>query len=82
MKFRKKPIVVDAVQVAIEWFTNPALAPSRVVVDPGRGAVLVKTSEGVMKAVVGDWIISGIKGEKYPIKDDIFRQTYEEIVDA
>jgi hypothetical protein len=32
-----------------------------------------------MRADVGDWIITGIKGEKYPCRDDIFRETYEEV---
>lgn len=30
-----------------------------------------------MAADVGDWIIRGVKGELYPIKDEIFRETYE-----
>lgn len=37
----------------------------------------VKTLEGNMKASPGDWIITGIKGEKYPCKPDIFEATYE-----
>lgn len=37
----------------------------------------IETLEGVMTANPGDWIITGIKGEKYPCKDDIFRATYE-----
>ena len=37
------------------------------------------TLEGVMTAEAGDWIITGVKGEPYPCKDDIFRLTYEAI---
>lgn len=37
----------------------------------------IDTLEGVMKASPGDWIITGIDGEKYPIKPDIFNKTYE-----
>ncbi|QIG68225.1 hypothetical protein EVB56_034 [Rhizobium phage RHph_Y1_10] len=33
-------------------------------------------------ASVGDWIIRGVKGELYPIKDEIFRETYEEVAGA
>jgi hypothetical protein len=40
----------------------------------------IKTLEGIMTAIVGDWIIKGIKGEFYPCKNDIFLMTYD-IVD-
>ena len=39
----------------------------------------IKTLEGTMHADIGDWIITGIKGEQYPCKPDIFIQTYEPI---
>ena len=39
------------------------------------------TIEGTMTAEPGDWIITGIKGELYPCKDDIFRATYEAVDD-
>jgi len=38
---------------------------------------VIDTLEGTMVAEVGDWIITGVKGEHYPVKDDIFRATYE-----
>lgn len=41
----------------------------------------IPTLEGVMHASVGDYIITGIHGEKYPCKPDIFEQTYELVVD-
>lgn len=37
----------------------------------------INTLEGTMTAEPGDWIITGVKGERYPCKDDIFRATYE-----
>jgi hypothetical protein len=37
----------------------------------------IHTLEGTMRANPGDWVITGIKGERYPCKDDIFRATYE-----
>lgn len=37
----------------------------------------VKTLEGVMQGSPGDWLITGVKGEQYFCKDDIFRITYE-----
>jgi len=57
MKFRKRPVVIEAYQTDVE--------------------VLIPTMEGVMKASPGDWIITGVKGEKYPCKPDIFTATYE-----
>ena len=37
----------------------------------------IETLEGTMHASVGDWIITGVNGEKYPCKPDIFEKTYE-----
>ena len=39
----------------------------------------IKTLEGTMKADKGDYAITGIRGERYPCKPDIFKQTYEEV---
>ena len=41
----------------------------------------IPTLEGTMHADVGDWIITGVKGEQYPCKPDIFEQTYEPVVE-
>lgn len=41
----------------------------------------IETLEGTMVGDPGDWIITGIKGEKYPCKDDIFQATYEIVGD-
>jgi hypothetical protein len=40
-------------------------------------AELIETLEGTMRAEVGDYVIKGARGELYPIKGDIFRETYE-----
>lgn len=40
---------------------------------------VIKTLEGDMVANPGDWIITGVKGEKYPCKPDIFSETYEKV---
>lgn len=39
----------------------------------------IETLEGIMHANVGDYIITGVKGEKYPCKPDIFEATYEKV---
>jgi hypothetical protein len=45
--------------------------------NPSGEYVQIKTLEGIMIGVVGDWIIKGVKGEFYPCKPDIFEATYD-----
>lgn len=86
MKFRKKPVVIEAVQWTIkghEALINNfdeinAFAPGKVRLDTFSG-LFVKTLEGELHASTGDWIIKGIKGEFYPCKPDIFEMTYERV---
>lgn len=78
MKFRKKPVVIEAVQwtgdneMEIYDFSN-----GKVLHIAGSTKMLVPTLEGDMQASVGDWIIRGVQGEFYPCKPDIFAATYE-----
>jgi len=39
--------------------------------------ITIETLEGSMVGNIGDWLITGVKGEQYPCKDDIFKETYE-----
>jgi hypothetical protein len=76
-KFRKKPVVIEAIQ-----FTGDnAYAIANVFVDMSystlNGQFKITTLEGDHLASPGDWIIKGVKGEFYPCKPDIFEQTYE-----
>ncbi|GGJ68233.1 hypothetical protein GGR02_001809 [Anoxybacillus voinovskiensis] len=41
----------------------------------------IPTMEGILKANPGDWIITGIHGEQYPCKPEIFEKTYEPVTD-
>ncbi len=41
--------------------------------------MIIHTLEGDLKADVGDWIITGLRGEEYPCKPDIFEKTYEPV---
>ncbi len=87
MKFRKKPVVIDAHLWGGEygssgsrefpnWFIC-AMDTDRMRV---HGRLLhIKTLEGVMTASEGDMIILGVKGEIYPCKPDIFEATYEPV---
>ncbi len=76
-KYRKKPIVIEAAK----FFQRVMPWPEGVLqgeLDATKARDLrVQTLEGPMKVSEGDWIITGIKGETYPCKDDIFRLTYE-----
>ncbi len=40
---------------------------------------IIHTLEGDMIASPGDWIITGVNGEQYPCKPDIFEKTYEKL---
>ena len=76
MKFRKKPVVIDA-----ELF-DPAFAvwPEGVYADPrSNTGYRIDTLEGFHDVTPGDWIITGVKGERYPCKPDIFAVTYERV---
>ena len=87
MKFRKKPVVIEAVQWTnigdslekILALSNPSSAEKIIFTEDGTGALEIQTLEGKMRADVKDWIIKGIKGEFYPCKPDIFEATYEEV---
>ena len=56
--------------------------PSGVSIDPRDGRLMIATLEGFHHADIGDWIIRGVAGEFYPIKDAIFRQTYEAVEES
>lgn len=86
MKFRKKPIVIEAVQHFADMGTYRAEIPSWLINACSVGDVycrgsdtLIKTLEGDMLVSDGDWIIRGINGELYPCKPDIFEKTYERV---
>lgn len=74
MRFRKKPIVIEAHAYAGEGQEIDGLCPRcREVPDYPH----VHTLEGPLRVREGDWIIKGVKGEFYPCKPDIFAATYE-----
>jgi hypothetical protein len=80
-KYRKKPVVIEAMQFtgsnqveAAAWMG--CSFPERT----SEYAVLeINTLEGTMRVSPGDWIIKGVKGEFYPCKPDIFEATYEAV---
>jgi hypothetical protein len=76
MKFRKKPVVIDAIHYTGDNLEAIAVFMNRVV-SSGDGMLRIETLEGVHLASPGDWVIRGVKGEYYPCKPDIFAMTYE-----
>jgi hypothetical protein len=96
-KFRKKPVVIEAVQLHRmdsevyragwpRWLNDAWEKPAGALgaVWPsgdGGHAVEVGTLEGNHRAAWGDFIIRGVRGELYPCKPDIFAATYDRVED-
>ena len=90
MKYRKKPVVIDAWRWTGEVteelkgivteppfvfsYKSKSLNSNEVVLE-----LTVETLEGTMIISVGDYIIRGVNGEYYPCKPDIFEKTYEKV---
>lgn len=81
-KYRKKPIVVEAVQFkGYNWDEVISELQPDSDWEHNGNYVNIFTLEGVMRADIGDWIIKGVKGEIYPCKPDIFDATYEPVME-
>lgn len=89
MKVVKKPIVVEAVR----WFGD---IESLEEIEKLKGSeftqeeklqfllheqVLIPTLEGPLTANLGDYVVKGVRGELYPVKPDIFEETYDIVSD-
>lgn len=94
MRVRKKPVEVEAYPLLMEyvneikrWADDAITIKSISYLDHHlkmprvRLEAMIKTLEGEMHAIEGDWIIKGVNGEFYSCKDDIFRKTYDIIDD-
>lgn len=78
MKFRKKPVVIEAIQFTGKNDAECLMfCPSAVDPPEHEANLIIPTLEGNMYCRIGDWIIQGVNGEFYPCKDEIFRKTYE-----
>ncbi len=81
MKYRKKPVVIEAIQYngnnrdeILVKLNLDSIGEDFISDD-----LLIETLEGEMRARPGDYIIKGVKGEIYPCKADVFELTYEAI---
>jgi len=94
MKFRKKPVVIDAVQwtgdnlLEVIKFTDGSVTRNSKAAEHGWDAYVdlvrdkgfkLYTLEGLMDVSIGSWVIKGVQGEHYACKPDIFIQTYEAV---
>lgn len=90
MKYRKKPVEIEA--ITFDELVSHGLKNGANVVDKmpwswsynghpitheNDECYLIPTLEGVMKMTPNDMLITGVQGEIYPCKKDIFEQTYE-----
>ena len=94
-KYRKKPIVVEAVRWTgsnleeIRNFVGNDLIENyiehfdieRTLIKQTLAGIAINTLEGTMMVNYGDYIIKGVNNEFYPCRSDIFKQTYEEVID-
>lgn len=77
-QFRKKPVVIEAVQwdsTNVDEISSFASGNASLHAD----TIKIYALEGTMVANVGDWIIKGVNGEFYPCNPDIFEKTYEPV---
>ncbi len=80
-KFRKKPVVVEAMRYDGHNFPEVAgfVGEGCVGSYEMNASLFIDTLEGRMQAVVGDWIVKGTEGEFYPCKPDAFEVAYEAV---
>ena len=79
-RYSKRPVVIEAVQWTGDNIDELCkLEDFRLNYTLIDGQLGVYSLEGIMWASVGDYIIRGIRGEFYPCKPDIFKETYEEV---
>lgn len=96
MRFRKKPVVIEAFQLVGPaadadypgWFDEAVAEGTVELISQGSQHPVyaeILTTEGRMMASPGDWVIRGVEGELYPCRDSVFQKTYEfdadEVVD-
>lgn len=104
MKYRKKPVVIEATQWikngdhpldhsergrgglseghVVRYYRNPDVPGEKLCEQCGHPHHIhgwIDTLEQSHRVCPGDWIITGVKGERYPCKDEIFRMTYEPV---
>jgi hypothetical protein len=88
-KFRKLPVVIEAVECAEvkrNIYDAPASLPQWIIDSYSEvklvnfpGGIMVRTTDGNTFASLGDWIIRDVGGELYTCKPEVFKRTYEAV---
>ncbi len=87
-KYRKKPVEIEAVKwtgnniIEMTALASRATGTSMTITDVKASSqqhLLITTLEGDLVCKVGDWMIKGVEGELYPVRNDIFIKTYEQV---
>jgi hypothetical protein len=81
-KYRKKPVVIEAMQFTDEtkdMVFNFVSCNKQADFEAGKPILKIQTLEGAMTANINDYVIKGVQGEFYPCKPDIFEKTYEKV---
>lgn len=82
MKYRKGPVVIEAFQWQGEEVPGLVrIAVGKDELNQEHYNLVIRTLEGTMYVTEGDWVITGVQGERYPCKPDIFAATYERVAD-
>lgn len=90
-KYRKKPVVIEAITFdeLVEYGRQHGTTPfggtmpwsfhynGHPITHENDECYLIPTLEGTMKMTPQDMLITGVSGEIYPCKLDIFEATYE-----
>lgn len=79
MRYVKKPIVVNALRYdgTNADYLRRALEADELIEVDDLGQAWVQTLEGRLRLRIGDWVVQGIAGEVYPVRDEIFARTYQ-----
>ena len=88
-QYRKKPVIIEAMQFnkaedyydIREWSNRTMNETDTYTFYIDIHAIGINTLEGRAVALLGDYIVRGVKGEFYPCKPDIFEQIYEEVAE-
>lgn len=81
MKYKKKPVVVEAIEFDGDNFYEVEQFVKGNVFYDFLERLYIGTLEGEMLVREGDFIIKGVEGEFYPCKPNVFHKTYEEILE-
>lgn len=85
-RYRKRPVEIEAIrwtgdnQGELRQLAHHSNRDTTVIFST-QGHVTVHTLEGDMRLHIGDWLVKGVHGELYPVRNDIFVETYEMVVD-